>query len=144
MQNIMKILTIATCCIFALTPLASANDGSSVYWPDGDSRRLGNLKFRLANIDAPETGSLKQRGGAKCEAERKIGYKANAFLVEFTQGKEIKITSDYGEDRYDRLVVDLTADGVDVAQAAVDAGYLRPWPHLKSRAQAPKPEWCRP
>lgn len=38
---------------------------SSIYWSDGDSGRLGKLKFRLANIDAPETGSLKQRGGAK-------------------------------------------------------------------------------
>ena len=37
---------------------------NSVYWSDGDSGRLGSLKFRLANIDAPETGSLKQRGGA--------------------------------------------------------------------------------
>lgn len=115
---------------------------SSIYWSDGDSGRLGKLKFRLANIDAPETGSLKQRGGAKCEAEREIGYDAKAFLVEFTRGKEIKITRDYGEDRYDRLVVDLSADGVDVAKAAVEAGHLRAWQHKKGRAQAPKPDWC--
>jgi len=123
-------------------PAAADQIYTTIYWSDGDSGRLGDLKFRLANIDAPETGSLKQRGGAKCEAERAIGYEAKAFLVEFTRGKEIKIVQDYGEDRYDRLVVDLSADGADVAQAGVDAGHLRPWPHIKGRAQAPKPAWC--
>lgn len=119
-----------------------ANGSDRIYWSDGDSGRLGKLKFRLANIDAPETGSMKQRGGAKCEAERKIGFEAKEFIVEFTRGKKITITRDYGEDRYDRLVVDLSADGVDVAQEAVAAGHLRPWPHKKGRAQTPKPDWC--
>ena len=115
---------------------------TSIYWSDGDSGKVGDIKFRLANIDAPETGSMKQRGGAKCEAEREIGFDAKEFIVEFTRGKEIKIVRDYGEDRYDRLVVDITADGVDVAKAAVAAGHLRAWPHKKGRAQAPKPDWC--
>jgi endonuclease YncB( thermonuclease family) len=115
---------------------------SSIYWSDGDSGRLGELKFRLANIDAPETGSMKQRGGAKCESERAIGYDAKAFIVEFTKDKTIKIMRDYGEDRYGRLVVDLEANGVDVAKAGVDAGHLRDWLHIKGRAQSPKPDWC--
>lgn len=123
---------------------AFAAEASKIYWSDGDSGRLDGMKFRLANIDAPETGSLKQRGGAKCEAEREIGYEAKEFIVEFTRGKQIRIVRDYGEDRYERLVVDLTADGVDVAKAAVAAGHLRIWPHKKGRAQAPKPDWCAP
>ena len=114
----------------------------SIYWSDGDSGRLGKLKFRLANIDAPETGSMKQRGGAKCESERAIGYDAKAFIVEFTRNKTINIVRDYGEDRYGRLVVDLEADGADVAKAGVDAGHLRDWLHIKGRAQSPKPDWC--
>ena len=114
----------------------------SIYWSDGDSGRLGKLKFRLANIDAPETGSMKQRGGAKCESERAIGYEAKAFIVEFTKDKTISIVRDYGEDRYGRLVVDLEADGADVAKAGVDAGHLRDWLHIKRRAQSPKPDWC--
>lgn len=63
---------------------------TSIYWSDGDSGRLGDLKFRLANIDAPETRSLKQRGGAKCEAEREIGFDAKAYLVSFTKGKTLQ------------------------------------------------------
>ena len=115
---------------------------SSIYWSDGDSGRLGQLKFRLANIDAPETGSMKQRGGAKCESESAIGYDAKAFIVEFTKDKTIRIVRDYGEDRYGRLVVDLEANGADVGKAGVDAGHLRDWLHIKGRAQSPKPDWC--
>ena len=85
---------------------------------------------------------MKQRGGAKCEYERELGYKAKAYIVGFTKDKTIRITQDYGEDRYGRLVVDLEADGSDVAKAGVDAGHLRDWIHKKGRAQSPKPDWC--
>jgi len=114
----------------------------TVYWSDGDSGRLGSLKFRLANIDAPETGSMKQRGGAKCELERELGFEAKAYIVGFTKDKTIRIVRDYGKDRYGRLVVDLEADGLSVAKAGVTAGHLRDWPHIKGRAQSPKPNWC--
>ena len=137
---VFAIAAVFTGAMYCMPALAA--ETSKIYWSDGDSGRLDGMKFRLANIDAPETGSLKQRGGAKCEAEREIGFEAKEFIVEFTRGKQIKITRDYGEDRYDRLVVDLSADGVDVAQAAVNAGHLRPWPHKNGRAQAPKPDWC--
>ena len=123
-------------------PAVTAQSYETIYWSDGDSGKLGAFKFRLANIDAPETRSPKQNGGAKCEAERAIGYAAKAFMIEFTKGKEIKVAHDYSRDRYKRLVVDLTADGVDVAKAGIEAGHLRPWPHKKNRAQAPKPDWC--
>lgn len=115
---------------------------SSIYWSDGDSGRLGSVKFRLANIDAPETGSMKQRGGAKCEYERELGYEAKAYIVGFTKEKAIRIVRDYGEDRYGRLVVDLEADGSNVGTAGVAAGHLRDWLHIKGRAQYPKPDWC--
>ena len=39
-------------------------------------------------------------------------------------------------------VIDLAVDGLDVAQAGVDAGKLAPWPHKGRRALAPKPDWC--
>jgi len=115
---------------------------SSIYWSDADSGRLGKLKFRLANVDGPETGSLKQRGGAKCELERELGYEAKAYIVGFTKDKTIRIVRDYGKDRYGRLVVDLEADGSDVGKSGVDAGHLKDWLHIKGRAQYPKPDWC--
>ena len=115
---------------------------SSIYWSDGDNGRLGQLKFRLANKDAPETGSLNQRGGAKCEFERELGYEAKAYMVGFTKEKTMRIVRDYGEDRYGRLVIDLEADGSDVGGAGIEAGHVRDWLHIKGRAQSPKPDWC--
>ena len=115
---------------------------NSIYWSDADSGRLGQLKFRLANVDAPETGSMKQRGGAKCERERELGYEAKAYMVEFTKDKTIRIARDYGEDRYGRLVVDLEANGSDVTKAGVSAEHLKDWLHINGRAQYPKPDWC--
>ena len=126
----------------ASEPAALPESYSSIYWSDGDSGRLGELKFRLANIDAPETGSMKQRGGAKCEHERELGYDAKAYIVGFTKDKTIRIARDYGKDRYGRLVVDLNANGYDVARVGVKAGHLKNWLHLNGRAQYPKPDWC--
>lgn len=126
----------------ARTQITTPQSYTSIYWSDGDSGKIGDIRFRLANIDAPETRSLKQRGGAKCEAEREIGFEAKAYLVSFTKGKTLQIVKDYGEDRYGRLVIDLTANGEDVAAAGVNAGHLRPWPHKNGRAQFPKPDWC--
>ena len=85
---------------------------------------------------------MKQRGVAKCESERELGYEAKAHIVEFTKGKTISIVRDYGEDRYGRLVVNIDSDEDDVAMAGVNAGNLRDWLHIKGRAQYPKPDWC--
>ena len=53
---------------------------NTIYWSDGDRGRLDGLKFRLANIDAPETGRLGQRSGAKCELEIERGFEAKAYI----------------------------------------------------------------
>jgi len=139
---------LAACSAVATEDTAAAPLNSktytSIYWSDADSGRLGELKFRIANKDAPETGSLKQRGGAKCEAERALGYDAKAYMAGFTKGKEIRIARNYGKDRYGRHVVDLTADGVDVGVAGEEAGHLRDWPHKNGRALTSKPDWCAP
>ena len=139
------VLCSATACAAEQPAKVVVSDSyTSIYWSDADSGRLGELKFRIANKDAPETGSLKQRGGAKCEAERALGYDAKAYMVGFTKDKLIRIERDYGEDRYGRLVVDLSADGEDVGNAGEEAGHLRDWPHKKGRALSPKPDWCAP
>ena len=115
----------------------------SIYWSDGDSGQIDGMKFRLANIDAPETGGVGAAiGGAKCELERERGFAAKEFVVEMTRDAELEITASYGPDRYDREVIDLSANGVDVARAGVEAGVLGDWPHRVRRALAAKPDWC--
>lgn len=121
---------------------ACAHAENSIYWSDGDSGRLNGIPFRLANVDAPETGGVGARGGAKCEEERALGYEAKAYIVELTRGASLVIERDYGKDRYDRLVIDLSANGRDVGAAGIAAGHLRSWPHENGRALSPKPDWC--
>lgn len=146
----MRVLIFTSLAMFsASAPVwAQANRSAvkveKVYWSDGDSGRLDNVKFRLANVDAPETGSMKQRGGAKCESERELGYEAKAFLVALAKSGSVHIVPNYGYDRYQRLIVDLSVNGQDIGKTAVSAGHLKAWPHRKGRALAPKPNWCAP
>lgn len=117
---------------------------TSIYWSDGDSGRInGNFKFRLANIDAPETGGVGAYGGAKCEAERVQGYEVKAFIVKFTKDAELTISKMHGMDKYMRQVIDLSANGVDVGQAGIDFEQYRAWPHKGKRALQKKPDWCK-
>ena len=119
---------------------ATTDSSDFVYWSDGDSGRLPDgTKFRLHGVDAPETGSLKQRGGAKCESERDKGYIAKQNAVELTRGKEVLITRDYGRDRYGRLVVDLEIEGFDVAVSLIASGSHKSWDY---DGRQPKPDWC--
>lgn len=119
---------------------AATELGGTVYWSDGDSGRLSDgTKFRLHGIDAPETGSMKQRGGAKCESERALGYDAKAVAVELTRGREVTVSQIMGRDRYGRNVVSLTMGGEDVAGLLVDAGTHQRWDYDGGAA---KPDWC--
>lgn len=112
----------------------------TVYWSDGDSGQLSDgTKFRLHGIDAPETGSMKQRGGAKCEAERALGYDAKAVAVELTRGREVTVTRIVGRDRYGRNVVTLAMDGEDLANIFVAGGTHQAWDYDGGEA---KPDWC--
>jgi|AntAceMinimDraft_5_1070358.scaffolds.fasta_scaffold01221_8 endonuclease YncB( thermonuclease family) len=118
---------------------------TAIYWSDADSGRINGERFRLSDIDAPETGGVGAAiGGAKCEKERERGFDAKEFVVEFTRIKELRITHTYGYDKMPepRLLIDLSADGEDVAQSGIEAGFLRPWPHDGTKALAPKPDWC--
>lgn len=117
---------------------------AKIYWSDADSGKLnGKVDFRLANVDAPETGGVGAAiGGAKCERERDRGFDAKEWAVTFTRGVELSIAKEYGLDKYNRLVLDLSAAGVDVGGAGVEAGHLKPWPHKHGRAMVKKPDWC--
>ena len=116
----------------------------SIYWSDGDSGRInGSLKFRLNDIDAPETGGVGAAvGGAKCEAERAKGYESKAWVVKFTKNVPLDISQTHGYDRYDRLIIDLSANGEDVGQSGIKTGYFQPWPHDGKKSLIKRPNWC--
>lgn len=119
---------------------ATTELGGTVYWSDGDSGRLSDgTRFRLHGIDAPETGSMNQRGGAKCERERALGFEAKSVAVELTRGKTVRVSEIKGRDRYGRNVVRMSLDGEDVATMFLAEGTHRPWDYDGGGA---KPDWC--
>jgi len=141
-HGLIPILFFATACAPASVEMVSTTPSTSIYWSDGDSGRLDGMKFRLANVDAPETGGVGARGGAKCEYERELGFDAKAFMVELTRDAELVITSSAGPDRYEREVITLSVNGRDIGEAGIEAGHLGPWPHKGRRALTKKPDWC--
>lgn len=64
---------------------AVTQDITSIYWSDADSGRInGDIKFRLNNVDAPETGGVGAAiGGAACELERERGFASKDWIVTF-------------------------------------------------------------
>ena len=126
-----------------MAPSDASDPVGTIYWSDGDSGRIDGMAFRLADVDAPETGGVGAAiGGAECERERALGFEAKAFMVELTRSREVIITHREAPDRYGRSVVRLSAAGRDVAKAGLAAGLLRPWPHDGDRPLSDKPDWC--
>ena len=117
---------------------------TSIYWSDADSGRInGDIKFRLNNVDAPETGGVGAAiGGAACELERERGFASKEWIVIFTRDAKLEITDEHGQDKYERRVIDLSVNGEDIGQAGIEAGHLKPWPHKGRRAMVKKPDWC--
>lgn len=138
----LPLLLLSAACVPPSADPVTAASGASIYWSDGDSGRIDGMKFRLADVDAPETGGVGARGGAKCEFERELGFDAKAFMVELTRDAELVITSNSGPDRYQRDVITLSANGQDVGRAGIEAGHLGEWPHKGRRALTKKPDWC--
>lgn len=116
---------------------------SVIDWDDGDSGTVNGVDFRLSDVDAPETGGVGAAiGGAKCEEERELGKKAKLFMQELTSNAELIVTHEYATDAYGRRVIDLSANGKDVAQAGLEAEVLRSWDHEGTRALEKRPQWC--
>lgn len=106
--------------LLALAPTATARDTvtGTAHVVDGDTLDLGEVRIRLADIDAPELAQ-------NCEGPRDLqhcGHVAAAFLAARIEGREltceIRDTDDYG-----REIAACSHDGVDLSTWLVDAGY---------------------
>ena len=85
---------------------------------DGDSLRVGDTEVRLFAIDAPEANQTCGRGAQQWAC----GAAASAHLMKLATGRQITCTS-RGEDQYGRSLGQCVANGVDLNQAMVSAGY---------------------
>jgi len=141
----MRLCFLATLLISACdapAPEATLLNGPIV-WVDGDSGTIGGSEFRLANVDAPETGPIGASGGALCDEERQLGFVAKAFMARLTAAGQSTVVRASGQDRYGRRIVSITVDGRDIGETAIAAGHLRSWPHQAGEALRPKPNWCQ-
>lgn len=80
-------------------------------------------RYRLENIDTPETG-----GRARCTAERQLGNRATeqARLL-IANARELNIRSTGRIDRYDRIIAFVQIDGRDLGELMIEEGLARPW-----------------
>ncbi|MEN9018025.1 MAG: thermonuclease family protein [Hellea sp.] len=142
LKNFLVVLIPILFLTFSFSAISNSIQESSIYWSDGDSGKIDGVKFRLANIDAPESGRLGQRSGAKCPEEVELGKQAKEFVTSLTNNADINISKNYGEDRYGRLVVDLNVNGKDIAVIGLRRGFFRSWKHENGRSIERKPLWC--
>lgn len=109
---------------------------SRVYVIDGDTidAAVENGKverFRLANIDAPETGE-----NARCAHERLAGELATAEARAIVgQGAQISARRTWRIDRFGRRVAFVLVDGADLGESLVRTGFAEPWRGHRVR-------WC--
>ncbi|MEM9584812.1 MAG: thermonuclease family protein [Pseudomonadota bacterium] len=116
----------------------------TVYWADGDSGRWNGIEFRLADVDAPETSPVGSAvGPAKCDLERARGLAAEKWIKDYTKDKPARVVGLAGFDRYNRLVVRMSAGGEDLSALGVEHGHLREWKWVKGRPLNEKPDWCQ-
>ncbi|MEQ1707785.1 MAG: thermonuclease family protein [Terricaulis sp.] len=102
---------------------------------DGDTidDRATGVRYRFANIDAPETGE-----NAKCYNERRRGELAKAAVIQLVRRSRIvSVRRTWRTDRYGRRVAFVLADGADIGETLITRGLARPW---RGRRET----WCGP
>jgi len=136
----MRIIVIA---LFLAACQGHAAQPDTIRWDDGDSGKLGELRFRLADVDAPEPRSMKSPvGPARCEKEIRAGIAAKQFVIDLTSSGEITFEWNGETDRLNRKVGDIKVSGQSVSEAGLREGHLKRWEHDGSRQLMPKPDWC--
>lgn len=85
---------------------------------DGDTLTLAGERIRLRGLDAPEFSQICRKAGA----DYPCGRRAVDALRALVSGASVACEG-YERDRYDRLLARCTADGRDVGEAMVRAGW---------------------
>src|SRR5690606_26543787 len=80
-------------------------------------------RYRLENIDTPETGPR-----ARCVAERQLGARATEQARAFiTSARALEVRRTGRIDRYDRVIAFVEIDGRDLGELMIARGLARPW-----------------
>ncbi len=96
---------------------------------DGDTLRDRTERYRVENIDAPETGAR-----AECSAERALGLEAKAALEAWVaSARRVEVFPVGRRDRWNRVIDRVTIDGADLGQGLIARGLAQPWRGRKAR-----------
>lgn len=102
---------------------------------DGDTvdDRATGVRYRLANIDAPETGE-----NARCASERAKGEQARALAIALVRNaSNVSVRRTWRKDRYGRRIAYVLIDGRDLGEILLAEGLASPWRGWRAR-------WCGP
>lgn len=95
--------------------------------------RASGERFRLLNIDAPESADR-----AQCPAERALAARATqAARSAISRARSVEAQRMGRKDRYGRTLAVIRVDGRDLGQDLMAQGLARPW---RGRREA----WCGP
>lgn len=120
----MNILIRAVVTVLAVL-VSSWAYAADIHIVDGDTLAIGDQRFRLHGIDAPEAGQKCNTPSGKLW---RCGDEATAHLIALTQGKPITC-DDRGLDDYDRTLSVCKAGDVELNAAMVRDGYA--WAFVK-------------
>lgn len=105
--------------------MPSVVDGDTI-----DDLAIG-VRYRLANIDAPETGD-----GATCATERAVGFRASMYAKAcIASAKRVEIRRTWRWDQYGRRVAFVLIDGSDLGEELIKEGFAHRWRGRRER-------WC--
>lgn len=89
------------------------------------------VRYRLANIDAPETGE-----NARCFSERTLGQWAKTEAIRLVRNaQDVSVRKTWRTDRFKRRVAFVLVDGRDLGDMLMERGLAWPWRGYRAR-------WC--
>ncbi|WP_338811245.1 thermonuclease family protein (plasmid) [Agrobacterium leguminum] len=124
-------LSASLAALLSLLPSVEANASQ---WPicgaerriacvvDGDTFWHDRVKYRIADIDAPESGER-----AQCEDERILAGLATQRLKELLDSGGVQLRSLNREDRYGRVLVRVLTNSGDVSPLMISEGLAAPF-----------------
>ncbi|WP_341704753.1 thermonuclease family protein [Ferrovibrio sp.] len=112
----MKWLLVLACLLFPLS-LQAQTTGPETVVVDGDTLRIGAIRYRLHGIDAPEKSQKCEKNGVAWLC----GQDAAAYLRRLVEGRSVAC-EEKDRDRYGRVVAVCRAGSLDLNRAMVRAG----------------------
>ncbi len=124
-------------CLIADAAFAETFDGSRVVIVDGDTFGFRKERFRILNIDTPE--SFRPR----CERELVLALRAKERLAGLLRAGRVTIRRE-GEDRYRRALVRVFVQGRDVGETLIREGHALSWKEGAAAREERLRAWCGP